>query len=250
MGHEFRAGMLADGITTEGNVKLKVLGLHGESGVIVEVIQSFYGNDVCHEKGQVFVADAFNLYPSEPPAWKEWQDKRSGHALTASGDGVEIAGMGENHLGVTFYKGDTDSKPVIQVDGNGDFRVNVNDSTIYDRHTESTPQVDLAAVAYYKFLTNQHSDFKIDPEELKSELEGLGFLPDAGKPAAAPRKVEEVYGVEVTAQNGKVHVDTAYNGGFKSFESAQDAANGRYVPEVKTRAVRCKKVTAYTAWEA
>lgn len=37
---------------------------------------------------------------------------------------------------VTAYYGETDGKPVVQIDGSGDLRVNVNDAPVFDRHTE------------------------------------------------------------------------------------------------------------------
>lgn len=41
-------------------------------------------------------------------------------------------------LEVTFYMGQMDGKPVIQIDGSGDFRVNVNDGPIWDQSTETS----------------------------------------------------------------------------------------------------------------
>lgn len=38
---------------------------------------------------------------------------------------------------VTVYYGETDNKPVVQVDGSGDLRVNVNDAPVFDQDTEA-----------------------------------------------------------------------------------------------------------------
>ncbi|QOP66214.1 hypothetical protein SEA_DANIELLEIGNACE_74 [Arthrobacter phage DanielleIgnace] len=40
-------------------------------------------------------------------------------------------------LEVIFWMGREDGKPVIQIDGRGDFRINVNDNPIWDRSTEA-----------------------------------------------------------------------------------------------------------------
>lgn len=39
-------------------------------------------------------------------------------------------------LVLTFYHGQMDGKPVIQIDGEADFRINVNDCPIWDQHTD------------------------------------------------------------------------------------------------------------------
>ena len=39
-------------------------------------------------------------------------------------------------LVVTFYHGQMDGKPVIQIDGTADFRINVNDCPVWDQSTE------------------------------------------------------------------------------------------------------------------
>lgn len=54
-------------------------------------------------------------------------------------------------LRVTFYLGEMDGKPVVQVDGSGDFRVNVNDAPVFDRHTESEDPIYRAALQLYLF---------------------------------------------------------------------------------------------------
>lgn len=42
----------------------------------------------------------------------------------------------EDNLEITFYHGQMDGKPVIQIDGSADFRINVNDCPIWDQHTD------------------------------------------------------------------------------------------------------------------
>lgn len=39
-------------------------------------------------------------------------------------------------LEITFYHGRDDGKPVIQIDGSADFRINVNDCPVWDQSTE------------------------------------------------------------------------------------------------------------------
>lgn len=41
-----------------------------------------------------------------------------------------------NGLTITFYHGQMDGKPVIQIDGSADFRINVNDCPVWDQSTE------------------------------------------------------------------------------------------------------------------
>lgn len=43
----------------------------------------------------------------------------------------------DESLKVTFYHGQMDGKPVIQIDGSADFRINVNDAPIWDQSTEA-----------------------------------------------------------------------------------------------------------------
>lgn len=39
-------------------------------------------------------------------------------------------------LVLTFYHGQMDGKPVIQIDGSADFRININDCPVWDQSTE------------------------------------------------------------------------------------------------------------------
>lgn len=41
----------------------------------------------------------------------------------------------DDGLAVTFYHGQMDGKPVIQIDGEADFRINVNDCPVWDQST-------------------------------------------------------------------------------------------------------------------
>lgn len=43
-------------------------------------------------------------------------------------------------LEVVFFHGAEDGKPVIQIDGSMDFRINVNDGTIWDQNPETARQ--------------------------------------------------------------------------------------------------------------
>jgi hypothetical protein len=56
----------------------------------------------------------------------------------------------DSGLQITFYHGRDDGKPVIQIDGSADFRINVNDCPVWDQSTER--------------------DYEV-PEELKERLE-------------------------------------------------------------------------------
>lgn len=80
---------------------------------------------------------------------------------------------------VVTYMGVDDGKPVIQIDGEGDFRINVNDSTIYDRDTDSESRVNIAALALYKKLAGIDHAHYFDLAELRAELVAIGFtLPE------------------------------------------------------------------------
>lgn len=72
--------------------------------------------------------------------WKGWRHATSGtlnkpldvmYCEAKSGEAMDLS------LEVSFYMGLHDGKPVIQIDGTGDFRINVNDSPIWDQSTES-----------------------------------------------------------------------------------------------------------------
>lgn len=59
---------------------------------------------------------------------------------------------------------------------------------------------------------------------------------------------KQQYGVEVTSPEGKAHVDTQFNGGFSTPESALDAAEDGYRREYKTVAVQRTVTTIYGPW--
>jgi hypothetical protein len=152
-GSEFRVGQNVDGITTEGDVKLRVVGMH-DGSPIVQVREAFIRGDVEHQQGEVFVADPINLIRSRPEdeGWGEWELRKSGSLLT----GFEITNpVTDERLEVTFYKGVDDRKPVVQVDGGGDFRVNVNDGVVFDRHTDSADPLHDAALSFYHSELNK-----------------------------------------------------------------------------------------------
>lgn len=49
---------------------------------------------------------------------------------------------------VTFYRGEIDGRPVVQIDGAAAFRVNVNDSTIWDQSPEASDWVTIFSAAH------------------------------------------------------------------------------------------------------
>jgi hypothetical protein len=57
-------------------------------------------------------------------------------------------------------------------------------------------------------------------------------------------KATPQYGVLTTSG----HVDTAYNGGFRSLESAQDAAANGYRPGAAVRAFSRSTIVVHTDW--
>lgn len=177
----YKIGQKVDGITTEGTVKLKVLGFHND-GVIVEVREAFFRGDVEHQKGEVFVADQFNLIESDPndEGWGPWKDRQRGHVLDDV-DGVTISGQGDDELDIAFFKGADDRKPVIQIDGQGDFRINVNDAPVYDRHTDTESVLNLAALALYRQMAGMPHMHSFNARELRDALIDAGFTPDAGR---------------------------------------------------------------------
>lgn len=176
---EFRVGQNVDGITSEGDVKLRVVGMH-DGSPIVQVRETFLRGDVEHQQGEVFVADPINLTHSMPQGegWGEWEIHKTGSLLT----GFEIANpVTDEYLEVTFYKGVDDRKPVVQIDGAGDFRVNVNDCPVYDRHTDSDSLMGRAALALYHTDVQSVDDARhfslVQMHELREELLEAGYAP-------------------------------------------------------------------------
>jgi hypothetical protein len=79
--------------------------------------------------------------------WSIWKAERT-HAPKESLKQMAEAGVTDlfvdtentrtmEGLRVTFYLGEMDGKPVVQVDGSGDFRVNVNDAPIWDQRPDA-----------------------------------------------------------------------------------------------------------------
>lgn len=85
----------------------------------------------------------------------------------------------EETLEVTFYEGELDGKPVVQVDGGGDFRVNINDGVVFDRHTESESLIYKAALALYhvevQFEDDRRHFSQYQMAGLRNELVEAGF---------------------------------------------------------------------------
>lgn len=72
------------------------------------------------------------------------------------------------------------------------------------------------------------------------------FLVEAIPAQQATEKTQ--YGVELTGPDGKVHVDTEFDGGFRSPTNALDAANHGYRKEYKGVAVERTITTTYGPW--
>ena len=84
----------------------------------------------------------------------------------------------------TFYRGEFDGRPVIQIDGAAAFRVNVNDSTIWDQSPEASEWVTIISAAQ-SWL-----------EELRAHV-----IPDAED---CEREGYEMFAVELEAGLGKL----------------------------------------------
>ena len=94
-------------------------------------------------------------------------------------------------LRVTFYLGEKDGKPVVQIDGSGDFRINVNDGAIWDQHTDAPrnyfPDIEdhtsgsmILAAALHMYQMDIASDYDksytyAQMVRLRSELLAAGF---------------------------------------------------------------------------
>lgn len=72
----------------------------------------------------------------------------------------------DHGLAVTFYHGRDDGKPVIQIDGEADFRINVNDCPVWDQQT---------------------GEPYVMPEELESDMVARVERPAPGAATAAGR---------------------------------------------------------------
>lgn len=72
-------------------------------------------------------------------------------------------------LTVTFYHGQMDGKPVIQIDGEADFRINVNDCPVWDQSTE----VDYSMPEELKeALVRNIAELSVDSYYVEQEEEG------------------------------------------------------------------------------
>lgn len=63
-------------------------------------------------------------------------------------DGSTFIQTDEEPILVTFYRGEFDGRPVVQIDGAAAFRVNVNDSTIWDQSPEASDWVTIFSAAH------------------------------------------------------------------------------------------------------
>lgn len=99
-------------------------------------------------------------------------------------DGSTSIKTDEEPILVTFYRGEFDGRPVVQIDGAAAFRVNVNDSTIWDQSPEASEWVTIISAAQ-SWL-----------EELRAYV-----IPDA---EACERGGYEVFAVELEAGLGKL----------------------------------------------
>ena len=119
-----------------------------------------------------------NRYDQDPPEaepkgyWchNEEPGRNAGHV-------VHYASQKEydQQFEVTFYHGRDDGKPVIQIDGDGDWRINVNESCIYDRSTDEESRVHIAALAMYKQLAGIDHKHYFNLHALREELVNIGF---------------------------------------------------------------------------
>jgi hypothetical protein len=86
----------------------------------------------------------------------------------------------DRRLVVTFYKGEADGKPVIQIDGDGDFRINVNDGVVFNRSTDSNDVLREMALALYHEEVGLRGRGRYDRYELvkiRNELIDAGYHP-------------------------------------------------------------------------
>ena len=122
----------------------------------------------------------FNLGVEEAKPHGTWQADPNG---LAEGDGQFSyrSNDGKQRLTVVTYFGQADGKPVLQIDGEADFRINVNDAPVYDRHTDSESVLNLAALALYRQMVGMPHRHTIDIDKLREALTDAGFTPDAGR---------------------------------------------------------------------
>ena len=72
----------------------------------------------------------------------QWVTTAGGVTLSAEEPGAHVEWIHgpnvnpDDGLEITFYHGQMDGKPVVQIDGSADFRINVNDVPVWDQSTE------------------------------------------------------------------------------------------------------------------
>lgn len=108
--------------------------------------------------------------------WNGWTLLKKGSLVA----GMETSQPGTaEHFEVTFYLGEDDGKPVVQVDGTGDIRVNVNDGAVFDRHTETNSILQDKMLHYYQknvTLKEPYTAFTdAEMDELREELLAAGY---------------------------------------------------------------------------
>jgi hypothetical protein len=86
-------------------------------------------------------------------------------------------------LRVTFYLGEADGKPVVQIDGAGDFRVNVNEGVVFDRHTDSESLIYKSALHFYQMEVGHGDHYR--SYDLPTMHKLRGELIRAGYPASS-----------------------------------------------------------------
>jgi len=117
--------------------------------------------------------------------WGEWTADIKTDLVMGENVVLEVSRKGPepeaDHLEVTFYKGEADGKPVIQIDGAGDFRINVNDGVVFNRSTESNSILfDMALAMYHQelgMLYRTNYDY-YELVKIRQELIDAGYMPE------------------------------------------------------------------------
>ena len=102
-----------------------------------DVIETNAISEQAREELQSIRQNLLGLVNPQAPNWGIWeyeQQPTNDPGLNGFMHVVRIPSTADKdqYLEVTFYKGATDGKPVVQIDGQGDFRINVNDEPIWD----------------------------------------------------------------------------------------------------------------------
>jgi hypothetical protein len=116
--------------------------------------------------------------------WDGWQCDVKTDLVLGTDVTMEVSRKGKDpendHLEVTFYMGEADGKPVIQVDGDGDFRINVNEGVVFDRSTEENSLLHEMALAMYHEEVGMSHSVRYNNYELvkiRNELIQAGYSP-------------------------------------------------------------------------